>query len=182
MAVSIGNQSGKSLTEIIRTSMVDESGVVNESAVQAAEYFISFYTQWSSLSSKLSSTQSIILDQMIIRILNGEAHRITNDLYQIVDEIPDKEVMKSLIKLTTSLLSGEVLQNPFVLSYRERINAVVILDAINEIALRQLSGKAKEAASIQKWQVLTTLVGLVAGSDKATIFHLNLREALSYGA
>lgn len=182
MAVSIGNQNGKKLTDIIRSAMVNDKGEVNTDAVAAAEYFISLYTQWSEISTSFSPAQSITFDQMVLKILHGEAHLIATDIQSLIDHIPHKEKMKEVLLLMTSLLSGEVLVNPFVMQYRERINAAVILDALNEVAQRQLSGKAREAANIQRWQVLSILVGLAGNSGGAAAFHLNLREALSHGS
>lgn len=171
------NKTEKSLHEILM-----ETYDGNENAVAAAEYFVAFYNQWEEMSKSLESKQSQTLDRFVCMVLNGEAHTTTSLAKALALELHAKGKLMEFTMFLTSLMSGEILANPFVAENREKVGAAVLNDVLNETAKRALGGKIAEAAEINKWNIISAIAAIVGGTDKAIQININLKGAFSHGS
>ena len=172
MAIDTGKK--KTLEEIL----LDSYGG-NKDAVDAGMYFIGMYEQWALLSNDLDKETSIILDRSVCQILSGEGAQISSAINQLGENILNTKNALDFYKFITSLLSGEVLTNKFVLENRERIGASVFQDALNETSQRMLTGSAAEASKINKWIILSVIAQITSGADEALRININLKGMFS---
>ena len=166
------NKSGKKLGDILNEAY---GGDVN--AIAAGEYFVAVYESWAAIAEALSQPQQRNLDRTVVMIFNGESSETPEAIKGLAEELQAKGKLMDFTLFLTTLLSGEILANPFVAENRDKIGAAVLNDALNETARRVLKGKAAEAANINKWNVLSAIAALTSGADKAIQININLKAA-----
>jgi hypothetical protein len=151
----------------------------DENAVSAGEYFVGLYQTWADIAASLNGEHQRNLDRVVCMIFNGESGATPETIQSLATELSGKNKLMDFTLFLTSLMSGEILSNPFVAANREKIGAAVLNDALNETARRVLGGKAEEAAEINKWNILSAIAAITAGADKAIQININLKGAFS---
>ncbi len=166
---------------------VDGKPVMN--AVYAGEYFVGLYQKWQDVSDAIPSKKNKAwLDLIVTGILAGDAMNnaaFTNGVADLIGQVSrtlySNEKRALFYQFIVSLLSGEILSNPFVLEHKERIGAAVLMDCLNESSKRALDGAARDASEINKWQVLSIIGFIVSGTTAGMRIHTNLKASFSHG-
>lgn len=166
------------LKNILRETYV-VNGKVDEDAVNAALYFLSVLDTWDALSAKVGDPDA--LDVIVMMILNGEANMTVPLIDDLSKSMTNIAVAQEFIQFISSIMSGEAANNQFIKRNRDFLIGPLMDSATTEVARRKLTGKAKEIADGNRWQVLVAISAKLLGAGPAIDFSLNLREALADG-
>lgn len=188
--MDVGKKENVTLRSILeKTYVVD--GKVDNNAIYVAEYFVSVYEDWRECCNAISKGSHDKKDEFIAKIdlgitgiFSGEAlsnPAFINGFSDIVSEvgqyIEDEETKSKLIKLIISVLSGEVMANPFAKKNGEKIGSAVLIDCMNEVSRRYKGGILEPHCNVNKWSVISIIGFIVGGSTVAMMTNIALKES-----